>query len=95
MTRGPAVRAAGLHQDRCHGDSSALAERLTGGRYIDVDIRRDAAACHGLNIADVQDVIAGAVGGMNIGETVEGLQRFAINLRYPRELRDSLSITVS
>ncbi len=73
------------------GVSSALAERLTGGRYIDVDIRRDAAARYGLNIADVQDVIAGAVGGMNIGETVEGLQRFPINLRYPREFRDSLS----
>ncbi|NJM43392.1 MAG: efflux RND transporter permease subunit [Brachymonas sp.] len=73
------------------GVSSALAERLTGGRYIDVDIRRDAAARYGLNIADVQGIIAGAVGGMNIGETVEGLQRFPINLRYPRELRDSLS----
>ena len=72
------------------GVSSALAERLTGGRYIDVDIRRDAAARYGLNIADVQEIIAGAVGGMNIGETVEGLQRFPINLRYPRELRDSL-----
>jgi Cu(I)/Ag(I) efflux system membrane protein CusA/SilA len=72
------------------GVSSALAERLTGGRYIDVDIRRDAAARYGLNIADVQEVVAGAVGGMNIGETVEGLQRFPINLRYPREIRDSL-----
>ncbi len=72
------------------GVASALAERLTGGRYIDVDIRRDDAARYGLNIADVQEVIAGAVGGMNIGETVEGLQRFPINLRYPRELRDSL-----
>jgi Cu(I)/Ag(I) efflux system membrane protein CusA/SilA len=73
------------------GVTSALAERLTGGRYIDVDIRRDAAARYGLNIADVQDVIAGAVGGMNIGETVEGLQRYPINLRYPRELRDSVA----
>lgn len=72
------------------GVSSALAERLTGGRYIDVDIRRSDAARYGLNIADVQDVVAGSVGGMNIGETVEGLQRFPINLRYPRELRDSL-----
>ncbi|MEO5734317.1 MAG: efflux RND transporter permease subunit [Rubrivivax sp.] len=72
------------------GVSSALAERLTGGRYIDVDIRRDAAARYGLNIADVQEVVAGAVGGMNIGEVVDGLQRFPINLRYPRELRDSL-----
>ena len=73
------------------GVSSALAERLTGGRYIDVDIRRDDAARYGLNIADVQEVIAGAVGGMEIGQTVEGLQRYPINLRYPRELRDSLA----
>jgi Cu(I)/Ag(I) efflux system membrane protein CusA/SilA len=72
------------------GVSSALAERLTGGRYIDVDIRRADAARFGLNIADVQEVISGAVGGMNIGETVEGLQRYPINLRYPREMRDSL-----
>ena len=72
------------------GVSSALAERLTGGRYVDVDIRRDAAARFGLNIADVQSVITSAVGGENIGETVEGLQRFPINLRYPREVRDSL-----
>ena len=72
------------------GVSSALAERMTGGRYIDVDIRRADAARFGLNIADVQEVISGAVGGMNIGETVEGLQRYPINLRYPRELRDSL-----
>ena len=72
------------------GVSSALAERLTGGRYIDVDIRRADAARYGLNIADVQEVVAGAVGGMNIGETVEGQQRYPINLRYPREVRDSL-----
>ncbi len=72
------------------GVTSALAERLTGGRYIDVDIRRADAARFGLNIADVQEVIAGAVGGMAIGETVEGLQRYPINLRYPRELRDSM-----
>jgi Cu(I)/Ag(I) efflux system membrane protein CusA/SilA len=72
------------------GVSSALAERLSGGRYIDVDIQRDNAARYGLNIADVQEVVAGAVGGLVIGETVEGLQRFSINLRYPQELRDSL-----
>ena len=72
------------------GVSSALAERLTGGRYVDVNIRREAAARYGMNIADVQSVIASAVGGENIGETVEGLQRFPINVRYPRELRDSL-----
>jgi Cu(I)/Ag(I) efflux system membrane protein CusA/SilA len=72
------------------GVSSALAERLAGGRYIDIDIRRADAARYGLNIADVQEVIAGAVGGMAIGEVVDGPQRFSINLRYPRELRDSL-----
>jgi copper/silver efflux system protein len=72
------------------GVSSALAERLTGGRYVDVTIDRDAAARYGMNIADVQSVIASAVGGDTIGETVEGLQRFPINLRYPREIRDSL-----
>jgi copper/silver efflux system protein len=72
------------------GVSSALAERLTGGRYVDVDIRRDSAARFGLNIADVQAIIGTAVGGENIGETVEGLQRFPINMRYAREIRDSL-----
>ena len=72
------------------GVSSALAERLTGGRYVDVNINRDAAARFGMNIADVQSVITSAVGGDNIGETVEGLQRFPINMRYPREIRDSL-----
>jgi Cu(I)/Ag(I) efflux system membrane protein CusA/SilA len=73
------------------GVSSALAERLTGGRYIDIDIDRVAAARYGLNIAEVQALVAGAIGGMNVGETVEGLARFPINLRYPREWRDSLS----
>ncbi|MCU6433990.1 efflux RND transporter permease subunit [Undibacterium sp. Jales W-56] len=72
------------------GVSSALAERLNGGRYIDVDIQRDAAARYGLNIADVQSIVSAAIGGDNIGETVEGLQRFPINVRYPRELRDSV-----
>ncbi|MEP6790544.1 MAG: efflux RND transporter permease subunit, partial [Ramlibacter sp.] len=72
------------------GVSSALAERLTGGRYVDIDIRRDDAARFGLNISDVQSVISTAVGGENIGETVEGLQRFPISVRYPRETRDSL-----
>ena len=66
------------------GVSSAFAERLSGGRYIDVHIDRASAARYGLNISDVQSVIAAAVGGDNIGETVEGLQRFPINVRYPR-----------
>jgi Cu(I)/Ag(I) efflux system membrane protein CusA/SilA len=72
------------------GVRSALAERLTGGRYADVDIDRAAAARYGLNIADVQAIVSGAVGGENIGETVEGLARYPISVRYPRELRDSL-----
>jgi Cu(I)/Ag(I) efflux system membrane protein CusA/SilA len=72
------------------GVSSALAERLNGGRYIDVQINRDAAARYGMNIADVQSIVSAAIGGDNIGETIEGLQRFPINVRYPRELRDSV-----
>ncbi|MFW5326159.1 efflux RND transporter permease subunit [Pseudomonas aeruginosa] len=71
------------------GVSSALAERLTGGRYVDVDIDRQAAARYGLNIADVQSIVASAIGGENIGETIEGLARFPISVRYPREWRDS------
>jgi Cu(I)/Ag(I) efflux system membrane protein CusA/SilA len=71
------------------GVSSALAERLTGGRYVDVLIDRAAAARYGMNIADVQAVVSGAIGGDNVGETVEGLARFPINLRYPREWRDT------
>ncbi|MBO9378130.1 CusA/CzcA family heavy metal efflux RND transporter [Sphingomonas histidinilytica] len=72
------------------GVSSALAERLTGGRYIDVAIDRGAAARFSLNIADVQEIVSGAIGGENIGQTVEGLARYPINVRYPREIRDSL-----
>ncbi|WP_194954602.1 efflux RND transporter permease subunit [Sphingopyxis solisilvae] len=72
------------------GVASALAERLTGGRYIDVDIDRAAAARFGLNVADVQALVGGVIGGETIGQTVEGLARYPINVRYPRELRDSL-----
>ena len=72
------------------GVSSALAERLTGGRYVDVDIDRAQAARYGLNIADVQAVVSGSIGGETVGETVEGLARYPINVRYPRELRGSL-----
>ncbi len=72
------------------GVTSAFAERLSGGRYIDVKIDRDRAARYGLNIADVQGIVAAAIGGDNVGETVEGLQRFPINVRYPREIRDSV-----
>ena len=72
------------------GVSSALAERLTGGRYIQVDIDRALAGRYGLNITDVQAIVSGAVGGETIGETVEGTARYPISVRYPRELRDSL-----
>jgi Cu(I)/Ag(I) efflux system membrane protein CusA/SilA len=72
------------------GVSSALAERVTGGRYIDVVVNRHAAARYGLNIMDVQSVVSAAIGGENIGETIEGRSRFPINVRYPREARDSV-----
>jgi Cu(I)/Ag(I) efflux system membrane protein CusA/SilA len=72
------------------GTRSAYAERVHGGRYVEVRIDRVRAARFGLGLADVQQVVALAVGGENVGETVEGLQRFPINMRYPRELRDSV-----
>ncbi len=72
------------------GISSALAERLSGGRYIDVTINRASAARYGMNVADVQAIVSGAIGGEVIGQTVEGLARYPINVRYPREIRDSL-----
>ena len=72
------------------GVSSALAERLTGGRYIDVDVDRLAAARYGLSVADVQAVVSTAIGGENVGEVIQGRERYPINVRYPREIRDSL-----
>jgi Cu(I)/Ag(I) efflux system membrane protein CusA/SilA len=81
------------HRDRCArraGVSSAVAERITGGRYVNVDIDRFAAARYGLNVADVQACVSGAIGGENIGEVVDGRARYPINLRYPREVRDTL-----
>ena len=72
------------------GVSSALAERLTGGRYIDVEVDRAAAARFGLSVADVQAVVSTAIGGDNAGEVVQGRERYPINVRYPREIRDSL-----
>jgi Cu(I)/Ag(I) efflux system membrane protein CusA/SilA len=72
------------------GTSSAFAERVAGGRYVTVDIMRDQASRYGLNIDDVQDIVRTAIGGMNITETVEGLERYPVNLRYPRGYRDSL-----
>ena len=73
------------------GTRSAYAERVRGGRYVDVRPDRAKAARYGLSIADVQQVVSLAIGGENIGETIEGRQRFPINLRYPRELRDSVA----
>ena len=72
------------------GVSSALAERLTGGRYIDIKIDRKQAARFGMNIGDVQSIVAAAIGGENVTETIEGRQRFPVSVRYPRELRDSV-----
>jgi Cu(I)/Ag(I) efflux system membrane protein CusA/SilA len=72
------------------GTTSVYAERTATGRYIDIDIDRVAAARHGLNIKDVQDIVGSAVGGMTVSYTVEGLERYPISLRYPQEYRDSL-----
>jgi Cu(I)/Ag(I) efflux system membrane protein CusA/SilA len=74
---------------RVPGTVSAYSERVAGGRYLTVDIDRVAASRFGLNIADVQEVIRTAVGGLNVAQTVEGLERYPINIRYPRDLRDS------
>ncbi len=67
---------------------SAFGDRAAGGYFLDFDILRDAVARYGLTVGDVQDVIMSAVGGMRVTETVEGLERYPVNLRYPRELRD-------
>lgn len=71
------------------GTASVYAERVSGGRFIDVNINRRAAARFGLNVSDVQNVVRTAVGGMNVTQSVEGLERYPINLRYPRDVRDS------
>ncbi len=74
---------------RVPGAGSVLSERVAGGRYINVDIDRRAAARFGLNISDVQEVVAMAVGGDNVTTTIEGLERYPVNLRYPQDVRDS------
>ncbi|NND46989.1 MAG: efflux RND transporter permease subunit [Woeseiaceae bacterium] len=71
------------------GTTSVYSERVTGGRYVDVDIDRKRASRYGLNINDVQDVVRSAVGGMNVTQTVEGLERYPVNIRYPQRVRDS------
>jgi Cu(I)/Ag(I) efflux system membrane protein CusA/SilA len=77
---------------RVPGTLSAYAERVVGGNYVDVTVDRDEIARYGLSVMDVQDVVATAIGGMNVATTVEGLERYPINLRYPRELRDNLDL---
>lgn len=72
------------------GTASAYSERVLGGNYIDFNINRQAAARYGITIADVQEVIQTAIGGMDVSNTVEGLERYPISIRYPRELRDNL-----
>jgi Cu(I)/Ag(I) efflux system membrane protein CusA/SilA len=72
------------------GTLSAYAERVMGGNYLDFQIHREAAARYGLTVGDVQDVIMSAIGGMNVSWTVEGVERYPINIRYPRELRDNV-----
>jgi len=73
------------------GTRSVYSERVVGGRYIEINPRRADAARYGLNIADINQVIAAAVGGIQITETVEGLERYPVNLRFPRERRDDVS----
>ncbi len=72
------------------GTASVYSERVAGGRYVDVDIDRKRASRFGLNINDVQDVVRSAVGGMNVTQTVEGLERYPVNVRYPQRVRDSV-----
>jgi len=72
------------------GTASVYSERVAGGRYIKVDIMRESAARYGLSVADIQEVVRTAVGGMNVTETVEGLERYPVNIRYPQAYRDSV-----
>ena len=74
------------------GTLSAYSERITGGNYLDFTIRRDQIARYGLTVGDVQDTIVTAIGGENITYTVEGLERYPVNLRYSRELRDNIDL---
>jgi Cu(I)/Ag(I) efflux system membrane protein CusA/SilA len=71
------------------GTASVYSERVAGGRYVNIDIDRAKASRYGMNIQDVQELISSAVGGMNVTNTIEGLERYPINVRYPQEYRDS------
>lgn len=73
------------------GTASVYSERVTGGRYVTIDVDRAAAARLGLNVADVHDIVRSAIGGMTVGQSVEGRERYPINLRYPRDLRETLT----
>lgn len=73
------------------GITSSLAERLTGGRYIDLDVDRMAATRYGLSVDEIHSVVSGLIGGENVGEVVDGRARFPISIRYPREWRDSVA----
>ncbi|MCP5076796.1 MAG: efflux RND transporter permease subunit, partial [Psychromonas sp.] len=73
------------------GTASVYAERVSGGRYVKVDINREKAGRYGLNIKQIQQLVAVAIGGQNITETIEGLERYPVNLRYPNDYRDSVN----
>lgn len=73
------------------GTASVYAEHAIGGRYVNIDINRKAAARFGLNISNIDDVVRTAIGGMNISQTIENLERYPINLRYPQYDRDSIA----
>ncbi len=75
--------------DGVEGTASVYSERVAGGRYLDIDIQREKAARFGLNVADIQQVITSAIGGMNVTQTVEGLERYPVNIRYPQSYRNS------
>jgi Cu(I)/Ag(I) efflux system membrane protein CusA/SilA len=83
-----AERAAAILKQSVPGTTNAYPERAFGGYYLDIDVNRDAAARYGLTTGDVQDVISTAIGGMRVSTAVERLERYPINLRYARDLRD-------
>ncbi|MFK7955479.1 MAG: efflux RND transporter permease subunit [Lysobacterales bacterium] len=89
VIQGIGEQIEGLLKD-LSGTASVISERVSGGRYIDVDIDRERAARHGLSIQDIQQVVGSAIGGMNVTETIEGLERYPVNIRYPQRVRDSL-----
>lgn len=87
------IQDIGLQLERIlkpvEGTASVYSERVAGGRYVNIDIDRAKASRYGMNIQDVQELISSAVGGMNVTNTIEGLERYPINVRYPQEYRDS------